>query len=95
MSGLPVVVLIPLGRLQLFPIPLLARGTYLFFTYPIRESESCHGRPIRRTQEADQVQEADQAREANQRRKPRERSIPVPVPDSAKTLNIINGPIVS
>jgi hypothetical protein len=41
----------------MFLIPLLARGACLFFTYPIRESETFHGRPIRRTEDANQAQE--------------------------------------
>ena len=62
MPGFPGVVLIPLGRLQTSPIPLLARGA-LLFRHPHPRTGDIHGRPKRRAQEANQAQEASQAQE--------------------------------
>src|SRR5271157_1083088 len=65
MPGFPGVVLIPLGRLQTSPIPLLARGA-LLFQHPHPRTGEIHGRPKRRAQEANHVQDASQAQDASQ-----------------------------
>jgi hypothetical protein len=57
MPGFPGVVLIPLGRLQMSPIPLLARGALLFHR-PHPPAGGIHGTPKRRAEKANKAQEA-------------------------------------
>ena len=68
-------VLIPLGRLQTSPIPLLARVA-LWFQHPHPRTGDIHGRPKRRPKTPAQEVTA--------------RSLPVPVPISAAALHVIN-----
>ena len=84
MPGFPGVVLIPLGRLQTSPIPLLARGALLFH-HPHPRTGEYHGRPKRR---AEKVQAKPQ--EASQAQEVAGRSLPVPVPASSAPLSVIN-----
>ena len=61
-AGFSGVVLIPLGRLQMSPIPLLARGGLLFHR-PHPPTGGIHGTPKRRAEKANKAQEASQAQE--------------------------------
>ena len=79
----PGLVLIPLGRLQTFPIPLLARVAPLFH-HAHSPIGGIHGRPKRRTQKVDETPEIDKTKE------PRDRSFPVPVTASPAPLKLVN-----
>src|SRR5208283_1259900 len=83
MAGLAVVVLIPLGRLQTFPIPLLARGTS-FLQSPHPPTGDVHGRPN------EEPKKPTRPKKPAQPSKSPERSLPVPVPASTAPLQLKN-----
>ena len=75
----------PVGETSNVPDTPLGTRSLVFLTFTVRESETFHGRPKRKAEEASQAQDSQP-----KPRKPRQRSVPVPVPASAATLNIIN-----
>ena len=84
MPGFPGVVLIPLGRLQTSPIPLLARGALLFH-HPHPPTGGIHGRPKRRAEKAKQSPRSQPSPTSRG-----SRSLPVPVPASTAGLSVVN-----
>src|SRR6516165_6183621 len=85
MAGFLAAVLIPLGRLQTFPIPLLARGAVLCCSITgNRESERSMVVPNQDSNEPKRPTNSTKPK------KSRERSLPVPVPASAAPLDLLN-----
>jgi transposase len=76
-------VLIPLGRLQASPIPLLARGA-LFLITRVREPEAPMVVPN------EEPKKSKKPRKAAKPNKSRERSFAVPVPASSAGLSLVN-----
>ena len=83
MPGFPGMVLIPLGRLQASPIPLLARGACCF-TVPTRQPEASMVLPN------EEPKESRKPKKPAKPKKSRERSHLVPVPASSAGLSVVN-----